>query len=217
MTGEPSLAPTWLGGERRASRNSYATYLGCGRAPSHGNIRNMHQEAPTVWSALRSALLAALTVTVACGTNGATSRFVSDNPTASPTSAPTIAPEFTKPPVSQAPLPPPTHVRWAIDHSDQPGRHLFELHYDGTAMGFRVVDATGGVLIVVPIAGSGIFGPETCMVAAKAGADVATWVGVDEATYQDLLAHAASYLVEVETIGHGTTTLPLVDTGCRRS
>jgi hypothetical protein len=166
---------------------------------------------------VRAALLAVLTITAACGTNGATSGFVSDKPTASMTTPPTLTPDVTKPPFSQAPLPAPTHVRWAIDHSDQPGRRLFELHYDGTAMGFRVVDASGGVLIVVPIAGSGIFGPETCMVAASAATEVATWVGVDEVTYQDLLAHAASYRVEVETIGHGTITLPLVDTGCRRS
>jgi len=177
----------------------------------------MGQGAAKVRNAPRSALLAALIVTAACGTGGGTSAFVSDRPTASTTSAPTVTPGVTKPPVSQAPLPAPTHVKWAIDHSDQPGRHVFELHYDGTAMGFRVIDDAGRQIIVVPIAGSGIFGPETCMVAAKAGAEVATWVGVDEMTYQDLLAHAASYRVEVETIGHGTITLPLVDTGCRRN
>jgi hypothetical protein len=177
----------------------------------------MKHEESKIRSALRISLLAALTVTAACGTNGATSAFVSDKPTLSPTSAPTFTPGVTKPPVSQAPLPAPTHVRWAIDHTDQPGRHLFELHYDGTAMGFRVVDASGRQMVVVPIAGSGIFGPETCLVAARTGTDTATWVSVDEPTYQDLLAHAASYRVEVETIGHGTITLPLVDTGCRRS
>ena len=177
----------------------------------------MKHEVSRIRRALRCALLGAFTVTAACGTSGATGAFVSDRPTASPTSAPTLTPEVTKPPVSQAPLPAPTHVKWAIDHSDQPGRHLFELHYDGTAMGFRVVDASGRQLFVVPIAGSGIFGPETCMVAARTGTDNATWLGVDEPTYQDLLAHAASYRVEVETIGHGTVTLPLVDTGCRRS
>ena len=84
-------------------------------------------------------------------------------------------------------------------------------------MGFRVVDESGRPIVVLPIAGSGIFGPETCMATAKKGTDGATWVGVDESTYRDLLLHAASYRVEVETIGHGTITLPLVDTGCRRS
>ena len=177
----------------------------------------MNQGVSTMRRALRIASLAALTVTIACGTNGGTSAFVSDSPTASPTSAPPRTPDVTKPSVSQAPLPVPTHVRWAIDHTDEPGRHLFELHYDGTAMGFRVVDDAGRQIIVVPIAGSGIFGPETCIVAARTGADTATWVSVEEPTYQDLLAHAASYRVEVETVGHGTITLPLVDTGCRRS
>ena len=177
----------------------------------------MKHEVSRIRRALRCALLGAFTVTAACGTSGATGAFVSDRPTAPPTSASTLTPEVTKPPVSQAPLPAPTHVKWAIDHSDQPGRRLFELHYDGVAMGFRVVDDAGRPLIAVPIAGSGIFGPETCIVAARTGTDTATWVGVDEPTYQDLLAHAASYRVEVETIGHGTVTLPLVDTGCRRS
>lgn len=177
----------------------------------------MKHEVSRIRRALRCALLGAFTVTAACGTSGATSAFVSDRPTASPTSAHTFKPEVTKPTVSQAPLPAPTHVKWAIDHSDQPGRHIFELHYDGSAMGFRVVDDAGRLVIVLPIAGSGIFGPETCMAVAKTGTDTATWVGVDEATYEDLLVHAASYRVEVETIGHGTVTLPLVDTGCRRS
>ena len=176
----------------------------------------MRHEVSTIRRALRCALLWALTVTAACGTSGATSAFVSDRPTASPTSAHTLKSEV-KPTVSQAPLPAPTHVKWAIDHSDQPGRHIFELHYDGSAMSFRVVDDAGRLVIVLPIAGSGIFGPETCMAVAKTGTDTATWVGVDEATYEDLLVHAASYRVEVETIGHGTVTLPLVDTGCRRS
>jgi hypothetical protein len=177
----------------------------------------MKHEESKIRSALRIAVLAVLTLTAACGTNGATSALVSDKPSLSPTSAPTSTPGVTKPPVSQAPLPAPTQVRWAIDHTDQPGRHLFELQYDGTAMGFRVVDASGRQVVVVPIAGSGIFGPETCLVAARTGTDTATWVSVDEPTYQDLLAHAASYRVDVETIGHGTITLPLVDTGCRRS
>ena len=84
-------------------------------------------------------------------------------------------------------------------------------------MGFRVVDGAGIPIVVLPIAGSGIFASETCMATAKAGTDVATWVGIDESMYQDLLLHAVSYRVEVEKIGHGTITLPLVDTGCRRS
>jgi len=147
-------------------------------------------------------------VLAACGPSGASTAFVSDKPTPSSTSVATVSREVTKPPVSQAPLPAPTRLTWAIDHADQPGRHLFEIHFDGSAVGFRVVDASGRQVLVVPIAGSGIFGPET---------RAATWVAVDEPTYQDLLANAATYRIEVETIGHGTITLPLVDSGCRRS
>jgi hypothetical protein len=85
-------------------------------------------------------------------------------------------------------------------------------------MGFRVVDASGQLVLQVPIAGSGIFGPETCMAALQqpGKATNATWRSIDDATYRDLVAHAASYRVEVETIGHGTITLPLGDSGCRR-
>ena len=170
--------------------------------------------ASPIISTFRVVLLAATMVFAACGPSGAPSAFVSDKPT--PSSTP-VSREVTKPPVSQAPLPAPTRLLWAIDHADQPGRHLFEIHFDGSAMGFRVIDASGRQVLVVPIAGSGIFGPETCMVAATTGTGAATWVAVDEPTYQDLLANAATYRVEVETIGHGTITLPLVDTGCRRS
>ena len=177
----------------------------------------MEPKAPPVISTLRVALLAATMVLAACGPSGSSTAFVSDKPTPSSTPVATVSREVTKPPVSQAPLPAPTHVTWAIDHTDQPGRRLFELHYDGAAMGFRVVNASGRQVLVVPIAGSGIFGPETCMVAATTGTGAATWVAVDEPMYQDLLANAATYRVEVETIGHGTITLRLVDTGCRRS
>ena len=177
----------------------------------------MESKAPPIISTLRVALLGATMVLAACGPSGASTAFVSDKPTPSSTSVATVSREVTKPPVSQAPLPAPTRLTWAIDHADQPGRHLFEIHFDGSAMGFRVVDASGRQVLVVPIAGSGIFGPETCMVAATAGTRAATWVAVDEPTYQDLLANAATYSVEVDTIGHGTITLPLVDSGCRRS
>jgi hypothetical protein len=177
----------------------------------------MEPKAPSIMSTLRVVLLAATTVMAACGPSGASTAFVSDKPTPSSTPVATVSREVTKPPVSQAPLPAPTHLRWAIDHADQPGRHLFEIHFDGSAMGFRVVDASGRQVLLVPIAGSGIFGPETCMVTATTGTEAATWVAVDEPMYQDLLANAATYRVEVETIGHGTITLPLVDTGCRRS
>src|SRR5438477_6250604 len=161
---------------------------------------------------LRVALLA-LTVTAACEASGPVSASAPNAPTASPSTSV----EITKAPFSQPPLAAPTHVRWAIDHADQPNRHLFEVYFDRSALGFRVVDATGRQIVVLPIAGSGIFGPETCMAAVRAADENATWVSVDEPAYQDLLAHGSSYRVEVETIGHGTITLPMVDSGCRRA
>jgi len=109
-------------------------------------------------------------------------------------------------------------VLWAIDRIDQPDRpYFFELHYDGMAFGFRVVDDAGRLVLQVPIAGSGIFGPESCAAALSEGKTTnATWRSIDETTYRDFAAHQASYRVEVDTIGHGTITLPLADTGCRR-
>jgi hypothetical protein len=167
----------------------------------------------------RSVCLLALVSAIACGVNGAGS--AATNSVASSASAgPSRTPEVTKPPFSQPPLSAPTRVAWAIDRIaaqvDRP--YAFELHYDGYAMGFRVVDTSGQLVLQVPIAGSGIFGPETCMAAQHADGKTtnATWRGIDETTYRDFVARSGSYRVEVETIGHGTITLPLGDTGCRR-
>src|SRR5256885_8991599 len=143
----------------------------------------MEPKAASIISTLCVVLLATTMVLAACSPSGASTAFVSDRPTPSSTPVATVSREVTKPPVSQAPLPAPTNVRWAMDRSPHPGRRLFELHYDGAAMGFRVVDESGRQLIVLPIAGSGVFGPETCMATAKAPTDTATWVGMDEPVY----------------------------------
>jgi hypothetical protein len=165
----------------------------------------------------RMLALIALASAIACGVNGAAPAPTSGPAATSASTTPTA--EVTKPPFSQPPLPAPTRVAWAIDRGEQPERpHVFELHYDGNAMGFRVIDASGQLVLQVPVAGSGVFGPETCMVALQqpGKATIATWRSIDDATYRDLVAHAASYTVEVETIGHGMVTLPLGDSGCRR-
>ncbi|HKW78250.1 MAG TPA: hypothetical protein VJQ09_04060 [Candidatus Limnocylindria bacterium] len=96
--------------------------------------------------------------------------------------------------------------------------YFFELYFDGGATGFRIVDATGRLVLTLPIAGSGIFDANTCMVVTNPGgkSQNATWRSIDDATHQDLVARGATYRVEVDTIGHGVITLPLVDTGCRR-
>lgn len=172
-------------------------------------------DAPTRLTGLGIVLAGAMTLVAGCGTNAADA-VASKIPAVSPTAAATASAEITKPPFSQPPLAAPTHVSWAIDQTDEPDRHLFELYYDGSAMAFRVVDASDRQLVVLPIAGSGIFGPETCMATAKEGNSNATWVSVDEPTYQEMIGRGSSYRVEVETVGQGTITLPLVDTGCRR-
>ena len=161
------------------------------------------------------ALVIAALLLASCGDWGVSSTPLA---TVAPSPSATIA-QVTKPPSSQPPLPAPTYTKWGIDRQGPADRpYQFELYYDGNASGFRIVDAAGRLVLQLPIAGSGIFGPDTCMVVTSPGgkSQNATWRIIDEATLQDLTAHGASYQVEVDTIGHGTITLPLVDTGCRR-
>ena len=138
--------------------------------------------------------------------------------TASPSPSAAIA-QVTKAPFSQPPLDAPTYTTWGVDKTGPPDRpNTFELYFDGAAIGFRIVDGAGRLVLMLPIAGSGIFGSDSCMATTRGSgkSQNATWRVIDEPTLQDLTAHGASYHVEVDTIGHGTITLPLVDTGCRR-
>jgi len=162
--------------------------------------------------------LLALASGIACGVTGVASAPTS-SATSSPTATPSTTPEVTKPLFSQPPLPPPTRVLWAIDRTGLADRpYFFELHYDGMASGFRVIDTSGQLVLQLPIAGSGVFGPETCLYTLDKDGKITngTWRSIDDATYRDFVAFAASYRVEVDTIGYGTITLPLGDTGCRR-
>ncbi len=141
--------------------------------------------------------------------------------TPTPTLAGSATPSPTKPVSTQASLPAPTHVRWAVDKGsvDDPARpYLLELLYDGTAMGFRVIDASGRLVLQFPIAGSGIFGPETCLVSARppGKSENATWRSIDEATYREFAANASTYRVEADKVGGGVVTLQLEDSGCHR-
>ena len=163
----------------------------------------------------RSLLLIVALLFTSCGDRVVGSGSVE---TISPSASATLT-QPTKPPSSQPPLPAPTYTRWGVDRQgplDRP--YQFELYYDGGASGFRIVDASGRLVLQLPIAGSGVFGPDTCMVVTSPGgkSQNATWRIIDEPTLQDLTANGARYHVEVDTIGHGTVTLPLVDTGCRR-
>ena len=141
--------------------------------------------------------------------------------TPAPTPAATATPSPTKPVTSQAQLPAPTYARWAIDKAPpgDPARpYFFELFYDGIATGFRVVDANGQVVLRLPIQGSGIFGPETCLVSARppGKTENATWISMDAAMYQQFTANAATYRVEADSVGGVVVTVPLTDSGCRR-
>jgi len=139
-------------------------------------------------------------------------------PSPTPISSPTAFPSVTKPAFTQAPLPPPTYVRWAIDKSNDPSRpYLLVLIYDGIATDFRIVDGTGTVVLRVPIMGSGIFGPEMCAVKARAPGKLEgfTSISIDAAALQQFTSNAATYKAEADSVGLTTVTVPLTDSGCR--
>ena len=148
---------------------------------------------------------------------------VSPAATASPSGSATVRPEQTKPPgidTTQPQLPLPTAVRWAVDKGspdDPQHRSLLELFFDGNALGFRVVDGAGTVVLRFPIAGSGIFGPETCMARVRKPQENSTWIAVDQATLDLFVQRYASYRVIADGIPAGQVTLPLADSGCRMS
>ncbi len=137
-----------------------------------------------------------------------------------PSPAPTTsAPSISKPPSIQAPLPLPTYVRWAVDKSSDAGRpYLLVLIYDGVATNFRIVDVAGQVVLRVPIAGSGVFGSETCAVKARPAGKTEgfTFISIDASALQQFVTNAASYKAEADTVG-ATVTVPLSDSGCRAS
>jgi hypothetical protein len=157
------------------------------------------------------ALLVAILVT-SCGLQSAR-RIAPASPSASRAAAPT------KPTFPTAIIPAPTSVRWGIDSSGDPARpYLFELYFTGGAASFHIVDEAGQVVLRVPIAGSGIFGPDTCLArhTAKSSGWKGTWVSVDAVTYGQIVANSSRYRVEAEAINAtGSVTLPLVDSGCR--
>jgi hypothetical protein len=161
-------------------------------------------------------VLIALIAATACGAEGAVAGAASPSPSPAPATR-TLAP--TKPPFTQRPLPAPTRVRWGVDPSGIAGRaHFIELYFDGSASGFTVIDATGAPVLRFPIAGSGIFGLETCMVTTREGGkrENATWISVDDATLDAFARNANGYRVEAEGIGVPNVVLPLEFSGCRR-
>jgi hypothetical protein len=76
------------------------------------------------------------------------------------------------PATSSATAPPllvPTYARWAVDKSEFADRpFILVLFFDGGATNIRIVDASGQIVIRIPIAGSGTFGPDSCTVRARA-------------------------------------------------
>lgn len=134
---------------------------------------------------------------------------LSTTPTASSRS------EQTKPPgidTTQPQLPLVTSVRWAVDgRSTGP---LLVLLYQGYASSFRVVDPSGATVAQFGIAGSGIFGPESCVGRRDPGENV-TWAGVDPSTLDSFMERYSTYRVVASGIPTGQVTLPITDSGCR--
>jgi hypothetical protein len=143
-----------------------------------------------------------------CQRTGAHGREATATATSSLTSA--------KPTSAQELLAPPTYVRWAVDRSGAADRPYFlDFFYDGVATGFRVLDGSSQVVLRVPIAGSGIFGPETCMVRTRARTEGATYVVLDAEALQRFTANASSYRIEADSVSGRTVPLLLSDSGCR--
>jgi hypothetical protein len=136
---------------------------------------------------------------------------------ATATLTPTPSRTPTKPPSTPEPLAPPTYVRFAVDKGGDPARPFLDLFYDGVATNFRVLDGSGQVVVRVPIAGSGIFGPETCAVRQHSlgKTEGFTYLSVDAETVQRLTANPSAYRVEADSVAGRTVTVPLTDTGCR--
>ena len=102
---------------------------------------------------------------------------------------------------------------WGVDRRTT--GTLLVLFYEGYASAFRVVDASGATVMRFPIAGSGIFGAETCVVRARQPREITTWLGVDEPTLDSFMQRYRTFRVIAEGIPAGEVTLPLVDSGCR--
>lgn len=167
---------------------------------------------------LRASLVAALVLT-SCGP-AADRSAVTSSPTDVPPSAiasPTRSPESTRPvTATQQPLPLPTRVRWAVDVLPQaPDRPLLVLFADGYASGYQIVDAAGGLIFRVGIAGSGIFSADTCVSRASQGQEVTTWVGLDVGALESFTQRYRTYRAVAEGIPSGETSLELIDSGCR--
>ncbi|MEK6225950.1 MAG: hypothetical protein AABM40_06570 [Chloroflexota bacterium] len=137
-------------------------------------------------------------------------------PAQSPT-APTPTEPLPSPPAKPTPDQTPSRVEWAVDGlAGAPQPFALELFYDGTAMGFRILSADGGLVVALPIAGSGIFGPDTCVNRVRASAlHSSTWVAIDAALERRFESEAASYRVETTLLDGRLITVPLADSGCR--
>ena len=112
----------------------------------------------------------------------------------------------------------PTHVSWAVDKFDNAAQpYALVLFFDNGAMGFRIVDSASGMVLQVPIAGSGVFGPQTCMARARPSGKTenSTWIAVDSSTLVHFITNAGSYHVQVIAIDGPSFDLPLTDSGCR--
>ena len=161
-------------------------------------------------------LMVLIALTVTCGSPAASPSPATSAPAIS---AATTSPSATKPPDQQATLPLPTTTRWAIDKpssNDPQGRRLLVLFYDGNAQDWRVVDSSGADLFRVPIQGSGIHGPETCVVTARLQGEGLTWVPLDSVTLERFLRLYRGYRAVAAGIPTGSATLEMVDSGCRR-
>ena len=161
---------------------------------------------------------AAIAFVAACATLLAACGVTTPRSEPAPSAAATSSAPVAKPTVAQPQLPLPTNVRWLTDKGspDDPAqRSLLVLLYDGYAQGWQILDATGAVLFRVPIAGSGVFGPDTCLVKTRSSPENATWLALDQMALARFVREYRGYRAVAEGIPASSVTLELVDSGCR--
>jgi hypothetical protein len=98
---------------------------------------------------------------------------------------------------------------------DPQQRSRLVLFFDGQAA-WRILDASGRIVMRVPVPGDEIFGAETCMVTERRPQENSAWAAIDAATVDALVRDHASYRAIAEGIPGGEVALEFRYTGCRR-
>lgn len=109
-------------------------------------------------------------------------------------------------------------IRFAIDKGspdDPQARSSLVLFYQGRAESWRIVDQSGDLVLLVPVSGSGKFGPESC-VARHGGPNITmTWAAIDAATLKRFQQEWPTFRALAAGPLRAGARAELMDTGCR--